>query len=946
MSVEENALRARLQQARQEMPLAAGGDSPMASQQPRPSRVFANIRQAAIWLASRRRGGAALYNLPMAWRVSGGLDVEVLEEALNAVLARHEALRTNFVPVDGRPMQVVREGRRVRLGVADLRGATGLEDAVLQAARHESERPFDLEHDILVRCQVLMAGEHEHVVVLVVHHIVTDGWSAGILLEELTEAYSARAAGREPDWAPLPLQYADFAQWQREWLAGPRAAEQVEFWRQELAGAPELLELPTDHPRPGRHGFRGATVEFEVPAELTARLEAFNREQGVTMFMTLLAGFGAVLYRYTGQQDIVIGCPTANRTHLELDRLIGYVANVVMVRLRPAADMTFAGLLGQARHGALRAMAHQEVPFERIVEELRPPRHPDRNPLFQVSFQLQHAGSGLHLAGLDVTSLTLTENISQFELSLDMIHPPGKTLTGSFLFKTDLYHLHDIQALAERLIICLDSVTQQSTGILSSIPIISQDEEEAFRSWSVPAGKRQVQPTPKMRGDRVAPREVEIALERHPAVRGALVQASDTGSADTVLEAFIEPESAVTRGLIAAAQPTTDTSFKGGVFVGGQQGENAYLFNEVIVQNKYLRRFTLPESPCVVDVGCHIGIFSIYVGLSYPGATCIGVEPLDELARAAELNAAIYGVPFSVEKVAVGPAFEDVTIKLPSNQLREASRPTVSVPLSYIYSRRLPARSVDLLKINVPGRASAVLRGLRQEDFRRTARIVIDADNSEDTEICRQMIQDRGFTTATEPIAGGHVMLLASRAELQDGDDIVHNAIEADQLERNDPRELLRSLQEHVTASLPDYRLPSSWVLVPDIPRAPNGEPDLHALSRWRDAHSHDSLVATVSSRDYVDLVAEIYQSILGMAQLPGADDNFFSLGGNSLQTAQVVARLRSETGIEVPIEVLYEEGSPRRVAGAVAELMTDPAAQRADGPLDHLIRQRGEGSA
>ncbi|HEY9513105.1 MAG TPA: condensation domain-containing protein, partial [Rhodanobacter sp.] len=329
--------------------------------------------------------GNPFYNVPCAMRLNFPLQTAVLERALNEIVRRHESLRTAIVTMEGQPLQRIYPALALPLTVTDLSALPPVErEAEAQRlAVEEARRSFDLTEAPLLRVGVLRLGAAEWVLLLTMHHIVSDGWSTGLLFEELTTLYGAFATGRRSPLPELPIQYADFAIWQREWLAGTVLEEQVSYWRERLADVP-MLQLPTDRPRPAVQSFRGAYYRFSIPARLDAGLRALARERGVTLFMLLLAGFEVLLARYSGQDDLVVGTPIANRNRAEFEKLIGFFANTLVLRTDVSGDPPFLELLERVKQTALGAYAHQDLPFEMLVEKLHPHRDLSRNPLFQV----------------------------------------------------------------------------------------------------------------------------------------------------------------------------------------------------------------------------------------------------------------------------------------------------------------------------------------------------------------------------------------------------------------------------------------------------------------------------------------------------------------------------------------------------------------------------------
>ncbi|HLL48047.1 MAG TPA: condensation domain-containing protein, partial [Longimicrobiaceae bacterium] len=376
------------------------------SEQPR--RAALSSGQQRLWLLDRLRPGNAIYVISRAFRLTGALDVDALERALAEVVRRHEALRTVFAEREGEPEQVVAPAAELRLAVEELGGlpAAEREAAALRRVREESVRPFDLERGPLFRAGLLRLDAEEHVLALCMHHIVSDGWSMGVLLRELEALYGAFARGEPSPLAELPIQYADYAVWQRDQLTGAALEEQLAYWRERLAGAPAVLELPTDRARPAEQGFRGALERRELPGELLGELKGVARREGATLFMVLAAAFQLLLSRWSGQEEVVVGTPVAGRTRAETEGLIGFFVNTLALRGDLGGEPSFRELLGRVRESTLGAFAHQDLPFEKLLEELAVERSLRHSPVFQVMINLfDRVEADAHLPGLRVDAL-------------------------------------------------------------------------------------------------------------------------------------------------------------------------------------------------------------------------------------------------------------------------------------------------------------------------------------------------------------------------------------------------------------------------------------------------------------------------------------------------------------------------------------------------------------
>jgi amino acid adenylation domain-containing protein len=447
-----------------------------------------SFAQQRLWFLDQFEPDSPAYNIPMALRLSGPLNVAALEWALNEVIRRHDSLRTYFTFSDNDPRQTVLDSLVLPLSVADL---SALPDAQQRAELErlraaEAEAPFDLSRAPLLRARLLRLAADEHVVLFTMHHIISDGWSMGVLVQEVGTLYGSFIRGEESPLEELTLQYADYAVWQRGWLQGEVLEGQLDYWRRQLAGAPALLRLPTDRPRPPVQSSRGAILRMVLSAELSAGLQALSHGEGVTLFMLLLAAFKALLVRYTGQEDVSIGTPIAGRNRLELERLIGFFVNTLVLRTDASGDPTFRELLGRVRETCLGAYQHQEVPFERLVEELQPERDLSHTPLFQVMFDLHNADESkvVALPGLRASGMESWSRTAKFDLTLSLVNG-REGLTATMEYNTDLFDAVTIERMGAHLKMLLEGVAADPARRLSELPLLTEAEERLMLSeWN------------------------------------------------------------------------------------------------------------------------------------------------------------------------------------------------------------------------------------------------------------------------------------------------------------------------------------------------------------------------------------------------------------------------------------------------------------------------------
>ena len=445
-----------------------------------------SFAQQRLWLLDQLHPGSPAYNLASVFRMRGPLNVRALTASLGEIVARHEALRTVFRVRSGEPAQVILPPGSLSIARVDLRSLPdeAREAEARRLAAEEVQRPFDLERGPLVRPQLLWLGAEDHVALFTVHHIVSDDWSMGLLVRELIVLYRDLSLGKPSTLPPLPLQYADFAHWQRRWLTGEVLAAQLTYWREKLAGAPPVLQLPMDRPRPAVQSFRGTRRVVTLPAELAESLRRVSRGGEATLFMTLLAAFDAFLSRLTGQDDLVVGSPVANRNRADLEGILGFFVNTLVLRADLSGDPTAADLLARVRETALDAYVHQDLPFEKLVEELQPSRDLARSPLFQVLFVLQNAPAAfLELPEIRLEPVDVPRETARLDLAVSLAEAP-QGLWGLLEYSTDLFDEATILRFWRHFETLLEGFAATPERRISELPLLTEEESRQLLAWN------------------------------------------------------------------------------------------------------------------------------------------------------------------------------------------------------------------------------------------------------------------------------------------------------------------------------------------------------------------------------------------------------------------------------------------------------------------------------
>jgi len=453
-----------------------------------------SFAQQRLWFLYRMDPNSPFYNISSAWRLRGPLDVDALKNSLNIIIQRHEALRTTFSMREGDPVQLIAPSLSLPLPVIDLRDLpdTQRDIEVQRLLTEEARQSFQLEKGPLLSAKLLRLEKQQHVFVLVIHHIISDGWSMGVLMREMSKLYEALTAGQPDPLPALPIQYADFAQWQRKALRGELLDEQLRYWEERLAGAAPVLELPTDRPRPAVQSFNGTHDTWLLDDTVADGLKRLGQQEKSTLFMTLLAAFQMLLRHYTRQQDIVVGSPIAGRQQQQTEGLIGFFVNTLALRTNLSGDPTFRELLGEVRETTLEAYAHQDLPFEKVVEELKPERSLSYSPLFQIMFVLENASTEtLHLKGLDIQRVGIDSGVEKFDLTV-FAEETAKGLRFLWSYNTDIYNPDTVKRMTQRMTrhyqVLLEQIVEDPDKPISEYDLLTAEERrQLLFDWNATA---------------------------------------------------------------------------------------------------------------------------------------------------------------------------------------------------------------------------------------------------------------------------------------------------------------------------------------------------------------------------------------------------------------------------------------------------------------------------
>ncbi len=464
---------------------------PPITPQPENAPKTLSFAQSRLWFLAQleNTGTSATYNMSTALELDGKLNIEALRASFDYLLDRHAILRTYFPALEGEAQVIVQNLDDIEvLAIADLQSLDPQTQAetVQRLSDNHAQEPFDLNTGPLFKAKLLQLGEQKNVLLINMHHIISDGWSMGVFKREWEQTYAAFAAGYTPNLSPLPIQYSDYATWQRNWLQGEILESQENYWKQQLGDAPRLLDLPTDHPRPAQQSYQGGREEYRLSSELTEKLKIFSQKHGVSLFMTLLTAFNILLWRYSSQEDLCVGSAIANRTHSHTESLIGFFVNTLVLRSKIKPEQVFSELIQQTRQTCLDAYAHQDIPFEYLVEQLQPERSLSHNPLFQVMLVLQNtegAGTKVSLPGLDIKWLDQSYPFAKFDLTLDLCERDSQ-LHCMWEYATDLFEAETIGRMAGHFEVLLKAIIENPQQPISKLPLMTTAEIQQLQLWN------------------------------------------------------------------------------------------------------------------------------------------------------------------------------------------------------------------------------------------------------------------------------------------------------------------------------------------------------------------------------------------------------------------------------------------------------------------------------
>ncbi len=1025
---------------------------------PREGDVPLSFAQQRLWLLDQIEPGSSAYNIPLALRLRGELSPGLLERIFAEIVRRHEALRTTFVVRDGQPVQVIAPPEAApQLPLIDLSGLSDRSDLpVREIALAEAVRPFDLQHGPLLRLTLVRLAEREHLLLLSMHHIVSDGWSTSVLLREVAALFGGATL---PE---LPVQYADFAIWQRGWLQGEVLGAQLGYWQRQLAGAPRLLELPLDRPRQAVQTYNGALRSVSLSLDLSAAVQGLCRQQGVTPFMALLAAWAVLLGRHAGQDDVLIGSPIAGRNRREIEGLIGFFVNTLVLRCNCSGNPSFRELLGRVRRTSLDAFTHQDLPFERIVEAVATERDLAVSPLFQVLFTVQTAQrGGPAIPGLDVSAVEVESGVAKFDLTLTLAESPSG-FSGSIEYNTDLFDGGTAERLAARFASLLEAAAGDPGLPVADLPLLLPAERLQLLAWNATGAApvsglclhelfaAQAARTPEavalvhgadrwtyaelaaragglaryLRGLGVGPEvRVAVCLERSPDLIVGLLGVLAAGGAYVPIDPaypqerqtlMLEDSGAavlVNRSLQCLKAPLPDDS-------GVTPGNLAYLIytsgstgrpKAVAIEHRSAvalagwgrEHFSAEELSGVLaatSVCFDLSVFEIFVPLAWGGTVFLAdnalalpalpaaheVRLLNTVPSAAAELVRSGGLPSSVRTVclageplpaalaarlhATGTVTRVLNLYGPSEDTTystgalvppdSALAPAIGRPLpgtrAHVVDRHgtpVPPGVVGELWLAGEGLARGYLGRpeLTAERFTpdpwgeagarvyRTGDLVRHRPHGELEFLGRidHQIKLRGFRIELgeiEAVLARHPAVRECVVAVRDG--VLVAYVVPDPTDPSDPTDAKRALSSWLRERLPDYMLPSAFVLLEALPLSPNGKVDRKALA----APEREAGPQLLGPRDDLEWqLVQLFEEVLGVRSV-GVRDDFFRLGGHSLLAARLTFSLRQRLGRSLPLAAILRHPTVE----SLAALLRQDSAPLHRAPLVELAPGEG----
>src|SRR5256714_1658740 len=948
-----------------------------------------SFAQRRLWFFDQFEPGNPAYNLVSTVSLRGKLDAVALEKSFSEVVRRHEALRTTFDFRDGEPVQVIAPPQSLHLNVVDI---THLPEAerggrVRSLIHEQTQASFDLKRGPLLRITLVRLGDEEHVLLLAMHHMVSDAWSMGVLVGEVVALYEAYVTGREAVLPALPIQYADFAACQRKWLQGEVLEGQFAYWRRQLGGSLPILELPADRARPALQTYNGASISFSLSPALSQSLKALCKAEGVTLFMTLLAAFKVLLYRYTGQEDVIVGSPIANRHRQELEGLIGFFVNTLAMRTDLSGNPTFKELLGRVRETALGAYANQDLPFEYLVEQLQPDRNLSHSPLVQVVFVLQNTPERkAELPGLSVTPLKYGVETAKFDLTL-YFEELGSELQGTFEYNTDLFDEDTINRMAGHLRTLLEGVVADPSERISELPLLTEAERrQLLLDWndtraSYPQGscahhlfEAQVERTPDalavaFEDERLSYCELNAQANklahhlRPPGTPENWVYVIYTSGSTGQPKGVCMPHRALVNLVqwhlampaksartLQFASLNFDVSFQE-IFSTLAAGASLLLVHDSVrvdipalgrfIERNRVERFHLPvvvlqklaEEFCD-EPQARLSLREMMVGGEQLQITNAVVKLFSRLKDCALYNH--YG-PSETHVV--------TSFKLPCDPeswpaLPPLGRPVANTEIYLLDSRLHP------VPVGVPGElyigGACLAHGYLNRPALTAERFVPHPFGGEPGarlyrtgDLARYLkdgeIEFIGRNDFQVKIRGMRIELGEIEVTLKRHESVREAVVTVRRDVPSGEKRLAayviahpgravgaRQLRDFLRGKLPEYMLPSAFVVLDAFPLTPSGKIDRLALpAPEKNLETEEGYVAPRGALEKI--LSTIFAEVLQLERV-GVRDNFFDLGGHSLLATQIASRLREAFQVELPLRKIFEGPTVEGLAQSLLE--------------------------